>query len=137
MIQLEVLVSVITHRGPTPRRTSHRFMAISDRPGLHNRQGPISSKIRRLLVSLTRKPSEYDQITPKIEHWIEYVLRENFAIVDELVEGDSYAAWESVGSFASVARFLKEFRDAPHRSEQARTFVTQLCIHVLRWPDCE
>ena len=53
--------------------------------------------------------------------------------VDELVEGVSYAAWEGGGSFASVVQFFREFRDAPHRSERARWFVTQLCPHVLRW----
>jgi len=42
-------------------------------------------------------------------------------------------AWEDGGSFANVGRFLKEFRDAPHCSEQARSFVNQLCSHVLRW----
>ena len=106
---------------------------MSNKPGLHNRQDPISSKICSLLISLTKKPLEYDQITPKIEYWIEYVLRERFMTVDELVEGVSYVAWEDGGSYASVGRFLKEFRDAPHSSEQARSFVTQLCPRVLRW----
>lgn len=36
-------------------------------------------------------------------------------------------------SFPSVARFPKEFRDAPNHSEQAKTFVDELCPHVLRW----
>ena len=53
--------------------------------------------------------------------------------VDELVEGVSYVAWEDGDSYADVVRFLKEFRDAPHRSEQARSFVAKLCSHVLRW----
>ena len=53
--------------------------------------------------------------------------------VDELVEGVSYVAWEGGGSYVSVGRFLKEFRDAPHRSERAGSFVTRLCSHVLRW----
>jgi hypothetical protein len=108
-------------------------MSLSDGPGFHNRQNRIPLKIRSLLISLTRKPSEYGQITPKIEYWIEYVLREHFTTVDELVEGVSYVAWENGGSYASVARFLKEFRDAPHRSEQARSFIAQLCFHILRW----
>ena len=106
---------------------------MSDVPGFHNRKNPISSKIRSLLVSLTKKPSEYDEITPKIEYWIEYVLREDFITVDELAEGVSYVAWENGGSYEGVARFLKEFQDAPHRSQQARSFITQLCSHVLRW----
>ena len=123
----------MARHGSTPRHTFHRFMIMLSRPSLHNCQGPISSNILGLLVSLAGKPSEYDQIAPKIEYWIEYVLRENFVTVDELVEEVSYTAWEGSGSFASVARFFKEFRDAPHRSEQARSFVTQLCPHVLRW----
>jgi len=99
----------------------------------HNCKGPISNKIRSLLTYLTAKPSEYDKITPKIEFWIEYVLRERFTTVDELVEGVSYVAWEGEGSYASVGRFFKEFRDTPRRSEQARSFITQLCSHILRW----
>ena len=102
--------------------------------GYHNRKGRICSQICSLLASLTENPSEYDQTAPKIEYWIEYVLREDFSTVDELVEGVSYVAWSTSGvSFATVGKFLKEFRDAPHRSEQGRTFVTQMCSHVLRW----
>ena len=53
--------------------------------------------------------------------------------VDELVEGVKGVAWDNGGSFASIARFFKEFHDTPHRPEQARSFVAQLCTHVLRW----
>lgn len=35
-------------------------------------------------------------------------------------------------SRASVAHLLKEFRDAPHRSEQAKSFVDELRPYVLR-----
>jgi hypothetical protein len=108
----------------------HRSSTMSS--GYHNRKGPICSKIRSLLLPW-KEPSKYDQIAPKIEYWIEYVLREDFATVDELVEGVSDVAWDYSGSYADVGRFLKEFRDAPHRSEQARSFVDQLCSHVLRW----
>ena len=101
--------------------------------GPGNRRRPICSKICSLLICLTKEPSKYKEISPKIEYWIEYVLREGFATVDELVEGVSVVAWDDGGSFESVGRFLKEFRDAPHRSEQARSFVAQLCPYVLRW----
>jgi hypothetical protein len=101
--------------------------------GYHNRKGHIYSRIRSLLVALTNEPSEYGEIAPKIEYWTEYVLREDFLTVDELVEDVSCVAWQQGGSFANVGKFLKEFRDAPHRSEQARTFVTRMCSHVLRW----
>ncbi|KAF9644371.1 hypothetical protein BDM02DRAFT_3190670, partial [Thelephora ganbajun] len=77
---------------------------MSDNPGYHNRQDPIFWKIRSLLLALTNKSLEYDQIAPKIDG----------------------------GSYAGVGRFLKEFRDAPHCSEQARSFITQLYLHVLR-----
>ena len=106
---------------------------MSDIPGYHNHKKHIALKIRSLLISLTKEPSKYDEIAPKIEYWIEYVLREGFSTVDDLVERVSYVAWDSGGSFASVGKFLKEFRDAPHRSKQARTFVTEMCLHVLRW----
>ena len=106
---------------------------MTQEPGFHNRGPHIASKIRSLLTSITSEPSDYDKITPKIEFWIEYVLRERFTTVDELVEGVSYVAWDDCGSYESVARFFKEFRDASHRSEQARSFVGKLCEHVLRW----
>ena len=105
---------------------------MSDKPGYHNRKAPLCSKICSLLISLTNEPSKYDEIAPKIEYWIEYALREQLATVDELVEGVSDVAWRGGGSFASVGRFLKEFHDAAHRSEQARSFVAQLCPYVLR-----
>jgi len=102
-------------------------------PGLHNRRAHLTSKIRSLLISIAKDPSEYDNITPKIEYWIEYGLRERFTTVDVLVEDVSYVAWDQYGSHTSVVRFLKEFYDAPHRSEQARSFVDGLCEHLLRW----
>ena len=114
------------------RHTFHYPVTMSDGPGYHNRNEPICSKIRSLLIFLTNEPSNYDELAPKIEYWIEYVLRERFATVGELVEGVSGVAWDNGGSFANVGRFFKEFRDAPHRSGQARTFVAQLCIYVLR-----
>ena len=73
----------------------------------------IALKIRTLLLSFPQDPSGYDEIAPKIEFWIEYVLREQFTTVDELVEGVSYVAWGLLSSCTSVAQFLKEFRDAP------------------------
>ena len=107
-------------------------MTMPDNPGYHHRKGPICSKIRSLLISLANEPSKYDELAAKIEYWIEYVLREQFATVDELVEGVSGVAWDSGGS-SSVGQFFKEFRDAPHRSEQARSFAAQLFPYVLRW----
>jgi len=89
-------------------------------------------KISSLLVSLCREPSDYDKIIPKIEFWIEYVLREGLTKVNELVGIVSRVAWEGGDSYANIARFLKEFHDAPHRSEQAKSFVEELCEHVLR-----
>ena len=112
---------------------SPRSTTVGVHPGFHNRRQHIAAKIRSLLNSLTKVPSEYDKNRPKIEYWIEYVLRERFVTVDELVEDVSCVAWEQGGSFASVGRFLKEFYDTPRRSEQARSFVDKLCEHVLRW----
>ena len=106
---------------------------MSNGTDFHDCKKPIVNKIRSLLAFLVKKPSEYDQIAPKIEYWIEYVLREDFMTVDDLVEGVSYVAWGDCACYANVPRFFKEFHDAPHRSEQARAFITQLCSHILRW----
>jgi len=100
----------------------------------HNRQLCIASKIRSLLTSLTEDPSENEKITMKIEYWIEYVLCEQFATVDELAEGVSTVVWDMSDPYArSVVRFLKEFHDAPNRSGRARSFVDKLCERILRW----
>ena len=119
--------------GPRPSHTFHRSTSMVEGIGFHNRHSFIASKVRSLFSSLTQYPSNYDEITPKIEFWIEYILRGKFTTVDELVEGVSPMAWDQDGSYASVGRFLKEFYNAPRRSEQARSFVDKLCEYVLRW----
>ena len=35
---------------------------------------------------------KYDKVTTKIEYWVEYVLRERFTTVDELIAEISYVA---------------------------------------------
>ena len=79
----------------------------------HNCRSPISSKIRSLLITLTKRPSEYNEIAPKIEYWIEYVLTEPLMTIDDLVERVSPMAWDERGSQLHISRFLKEFREAP------------------------
>ena len=122
-------------RGSTLRRTTSfapRLTMLTR--GYHGRLTPICSKISSLLKTLANGSPNYDSTAPKIEYWIEYVLNEGFASVDELVEGVSRVAWNGVqGSYATIARFFKEFYDASHRSEQARSFVSQLCAYALRW----
>ena len=99
-------------------------------PGYHNRQPVLAAKIRNLLCSLS--PSTYDKIAPKIEYWIEYAITEQFTTTNDLVERVSFVAWEC-NEPRDVARFFKEFRDAPHRSELMQSLVDELAIHVLRW----
>jgi hypothetical protein len=113
---------------PTPPHTLNGTTI--PEPGYHNRQPVLAAKIRNLLRSLS--PSTYDEIAPKIEYWIEYAIIEQFTTTDDLVERVSFVAWEC-NEPRSVARFFKEFRDAPHRSERMRSFVDELAIHVLRW----
>ena len=120
--------------GPHLTHTFHYSTTMAEGPGFHRWGHHIALKIRTFIASLPHsEPSVYGNITPKIEFWIEYVLREHFTTVDELVEGVSSVAWDRCNSYTSIARFLKEFRDAPHRSEQARSFVDKLCEHILRW----
>jgi len=100
-------------------------------PGYHNRQPALATNICNLLYSLSS--GRYDEIAPKIEYWIEYTITEQFTTVDDLVERVSSIAWSGSGSHPNISRFLKEFRDAPHRSEGAKSFVDELCLHILRW----
>ena len=104
---------------------------MSNDPDHHDRQVVLASNIRSLLCDLT--PSTYDEVSPKIEYWIEYVLSEQFTTTDDLAERVAAVAWEDRGSHPDISRFLKEFRDAPRRSEQARSFVDGLCLYILRW----
>ena len=99
-------------------------------PGYHNRQPVLAAKIRGLLYSLT--PSTYHKTAPKIEYWIEYGITEQFTTTDDLAERLSSVAWQCDQSY-DIARFFKEFRDAPHRLERMRSFVDQLSTRVLRW----
>ena len=104
---------------------------MSEPIGYHHRGAIIGARIYSLFYSLVS--STYDEVSPKIEYWIEYALTEQSVNVDDLVEQLSSMAWDSGGSDADIARFLKEFHDAPHRSEQARSFVDKLGERVLRW----
>ena len=100
-------------------------------PGYHNRAISISAKISslfRLLDELT-----HDEIAPKIEYWIELALTQQFTTVDELVEQVSLLVWNGLRSCTSFSRFLREFRDSPRRSAQARSFVDNICTRVFRW----
>ncbi|KAF9649249.1 hypothetical protein BDM02DRAFT_3186425 [Thelephora ganbajun] len=100
-------------------------------PGYHNRQLGLAANLRGLLLSLS--PSTYDKIAPEIEYWIDYAITERFTTAKNLAELVSSVAWEGAGSKSEVSRFLKEFRDEPHRPEQVRSFVDDLCLHTLRW----
>jgi len=96
-----------------------------------NSRTAIASKISSLFCSL--EPSTYHEVASKVEFWTEYAFTEHWVTVDELVEKVSSLAWLKHSSHASVARFLMEFRDAPHRSDPAKSFVDELCPYVLRW----
>jgi len=104
---------------------------MTDGPGYHNRQPVLAANICRLLYSLSS--GRYDKIAPRIEYWIEYAITEQFTTVDDLVERVSSVAWNNPDSHSDISRFLKEFRDASHRSKGAKSFVNDLCLRVLRW----
>ena len=90
-----------------------------------------STKIYSLFSCLDTQT--YDKVALEIEYWIELVLTQQLTTVDNLVEGVSALAWTTYCCPASFARFLKEFRDSPHRSAQARSFVDEFCARVFRW----
>lgn len=96
---------------------------------MSNGQSVLTSKICSLLCELG--PSTYDEITPKIEFWIEYALGEQFTTVGGLL--DQVHSRIQLGSHSYISRFLGEFRNAHHSSEQAKDFVDGLCLHAIRW----
>ena len=104
---------------------------MSGESGYHHRGTVIGTKIFNLLHSLG--PATYDEISPNIEYWIDYGLTEQSVNANDLVDQLSSMTWDtSRSSDADVARFLKQFRDAPRRSEKARSFVDGLCSRVLQ-----
>ena len=104
---------------------------MSKESGCHDRQVVLALNICGLLYDLGQLT--YNGIKPKLEYWIEYVLTKQFAMVDDPVERVLPVAWDTHSSHSDISRFLKEFRKTPHRSEQARSFVNRLCLHVLQW----
>jgi len=104
---------------------------MSAEPGYHRRGEIIGPKIYSLLSQLS--PSTYSETTPIIEYWIEYALTGQSITADDLVKRLSLLIWEFRPSNVEIARFLKEFHDSPHRSEQAKSFVDEFCSHILLW----
>jgi hypothetical protein len=96
-----------------------------------NRSASVSGHIYRLFSYLDT-PS-YEEVAPKIKYWIEVALTQQLTTIDKLVECVSDIAWTGDRSPASFARLLKELRDSPRRSAQARSFVDDFCTRVFRW----
>ena len=115
-----------SHLAPVSRHT-YRLTTMS----YQNRDVSASAKIYTLFFALDLKT--YDEVAQKLEYWIETVLSQRFTTVAKLVEYVSTIAWTTHKSPASLARFLKEFRDSPRRSAHARSFVDELCTRVFLW----
>ena len=94
-------------------------------------KGALVDNVSQMLYALL--PSTYDELAPKIEYWIEYIIKEQFTTPKDLAEDLSTIAWSYTTHDASIPRFLKEFRDAPNRPEPMRSFVDELCLRILRW----
>ena len=97
----------------------------------HNRGAFVSVKIRSLFSHLSTQT--YNEVAPTIGFWTELALTQQFVTVEELVEQVSDPIWDGQRAPASFARFLKEFRDSPHRSAQAKSFVDEVCTRIFRW----
>lgn len=116
-------------KGPRACHTPHHHSAMLGETGYQTRGIVIATKIYSLLRSL--KPATYDEISPKVGYWIEYALTEQSVTADELADQLSSTMWDVRDSNTDVARFFKEFHDAPHRSKQARSFIDSFCSRVL------
>ena len=130
LLQLTPAPGAAAAMGPTcPPHSTPSLPVMSEAAGYHRRGFAIGAKIFDLF---SFGPSTYDETSPMIEYWIEYALTEQSLDVDDLVEQVSPWVWVSRNSEfdAAAATFLKEFRDAPHRSEKARSFVDMLCAFL-------
>ena len=100
----------------------------------HNRGISISKKISYLFSALDSQT--YDEVAPVIESWIEVGLTQDLTTEGDLIEQVlDTVAWTGSRncSHSSFTRFLKEFRDSPHRSAQAKSFVDGICTRRFRW----
>jgi len=113
--------------GPPVRHTFHRPTTMPDQ----DRGIDVSRKIHSLFLRLDIQT--YDEVTPKIEYWTELALTQQFTTVDKLAEEVSFLPWTTYRCPASFARFLKEFRNSPRRSTQARSFVNDLSTRLFWW----
>ena len=104
---------------------------MSSKTDHENREIVLAENICNLLYDLSS--STYNEIRPKIEFWIDYVLDEQLSTAADLANRVMPVAWDTRGSQLDISLFLREFRNASHRSEQAKTFVDELCTSILRW----
>ena len=100
------------------RQTVGRSATTPDSPGFHATDDSASartSNIHSLLISLSKKPSEYDRIKS--------LRRSSTSSVSdpELVRGVSMWCGGTVAPMKTLHGFINEFRDAPRRSQQARS----------------
>ena len=65
-------------------------------PGDHNCKTALGDSVGGLLYLL--RPSTYDKMTPKIEFWIEYIIKEGFSTPKDLAEQLSDIAWRNHNS---------------------------------------
>ena len=115
------------HRGSSGFRHTYHLTTMS----YQNRDIGASAKIYTLFFILNAP--KYDKVAPKLEYWIETALSQQFTTVAKLVEHVSAITWSGHKSPASLARFLKEFRDSPRRSPYAKSFVDELCTRAFLW----
>jgi len=99
---------------------------MSEETGHHQRGVAIGTKISNLLRSFG--PATYDEISPKVQYWIDCALTEQSVNVHDLVDQLSSTIWNGRSSDADI---VWEFHDTPNHSE-ARTFVNSLCSRVFR-----
>ena len=76
------VIAIVGSRAPATLQSHHCRATMPDEPNGHARR-LITDNICYLLYSL--KSSTYDEIAPKAEHWIEFVLTEPFTTIDDLV----------------------------------------------------
>ena len=96
-----------------------------------HRGSVVSLKICSLFSHLNTQT--YDEVAPMIGSWTELALTQQFTTVDGLVERVSTWIWNGQYAPACFSRFLKEFRNSPHRSAQARSFVDEVCTRFFLW----
>ena len=113
-------------RAPHNRRGCNITPAVPERCGYDHYKDPLIANVRGFLSFL--HPSTYHEMTPKIEFWIETIIKEGFLTAKGLAEQFSEIAWWNDDRNAEIPWLLKEFCDAVEQAQVYSIYYSSTLI---------